>query len=173
MSAFRLSHGIYTSLANLRHDIDSNLKNLGEKDLFFFAYDTGSGLFGTPLHTLHFPFPVFCFKVEIFTSTPQFDNIAGLEWLAWFAWNLWERMDLVSLIWFDWVGGLLAGFKWLADLNGWMWRMDWIWGVFSFELHAGEIDDLIWLIRSGHLSAQKLLRDSLGRIRWLISLISF
>jgi hypothetical protein len=79
ISAFRLSQDIYTSLANLRHDIDSNLKNLGEKDLFFFADDTGSGLFGTPLHTLHSPFPVFCFKVEIFTSTPQFDDIAGLE----------------------------------------------------------------------------------------------
>jgi hypothetical protein len=48
--------------------------------------------------------------------------------------------------------------------DGWNLRF-----FFSFELHGGEIDDLVG---SGHLSAQKLLRDSLVRIRWLISLIS-
>jgi hypothetical protein len=66
---FGVSHQQYLqhkSLANLRHYIDSNLKNLGEKD-FFTSLTTSTpdldlayflvGIFGTPLPQITFPFP--------------------------------------------------------------------------------------------------------------------
>jgi hypothetical protein len=136
-------HTFTHSLANLRHSIDSieneDWRTLVRRTSSIFTSSladisgSGSGLIGTPLYTLHSPFPIFCFKVEIFTSAPQFDNSAGLEWLAWFAWNLWERMDLVSLI---------GGSEWVDVEDGWD-----LGDFFSFELHGGEIDDLIWFDR--------------------------